>query len=351
MRGGAAGYHRWPMKFDYFLPPMGLEFVGDAARRAEGLGFDGLFTADTSHDPFLPLVVAAAHSERLSLGTGIAVALARSPMTVAQTAWDLASASRGRLILGLGTQIKAHITRRFSMPWSSPAARLREYIAALRAIWDTWQNGAPLRFEGEFYRFTLMTPFFDPGPIRYPDIPVFISGVNPLMLRLAGETCQGVHVHPFHTIPYLREVLVPEVAEGARQAGRSAEDIALAAPVFVVTGGDDAEKATSERFVRQQIAFYASTRSYRVVLDTHGWDFGPRLTAMSKRGEWAEMASVITDDVLNEVAVAASLPEVPRAIRDRYDGLVSRVSVYENPGFASLDDAGWKALVAGVSGS
>ncbi|MFQ5966138.1 MAG: TIGR03617 family F420-dependent LLM class oxidoreductase [Acidimicrobiia bacterium] len=336
------------MKADYFLPPMSLTKVASETRRIEQLGFDGLFTADTTHDPFLPLVTAAASSERIDLGTGIAVAFARSPMTVAQTTWDLADASGGRFILGLGPQIRAHITRRFSMPWVAPAARMREYLEAIRAIWDTWQNGVPLRFKGEHYSFTLMTPFFNPGPIKHPDVPIYISAVNPLMSRLAGELCQGIHVHPFHTPRYLTEVIAPEVARGAAEADREPEEIALAAAVFVVSGKTSADREASEWFVRQQIAFYASTPAYRRVLDLHGWDFGEKLTAMSKRGEWAQMAGVISDDVLHEVAVVVPLGEVGAAIAERYEGVLSRVAIYENPGLASLSDEDWSELAVGI---
>jgi probable F420-dependent oxidoreductase len=336
------------MKVDYFLPPVSLSEVPRLASRAERLGFDGFFSVDTGHDPFLPLVTAAQATERLDLGTGIAVAFARSPMTVAYTAWDLADVSDGRFLLGLGTQIKAHITRRFGMPWGSPAARLREYIQALRAIWDTWQNHTALRFRGDFYSFTLMTPFFDPGPISDPDIPIYISAVNPLICQVAGELCQGVHVHPFHTIPYLTDVMLPEIETGAASAGRSRKDVNLAATVFVVTGKTADEIEAGALFARQQIAFYASTPAYRRVLELHGWDFGEQLTRMSKRGRWDEMASAITDEVLHEVAVVAPLDEVAQAVRARYEGILGRIAFYHGPGLAGLSDGEWSDLVAAV---
>ena len=335
------------MKVDYYLPEGELEAVPGRAVRARDIGYDGIFTADTAHDPFLPVVAAAPVASGLDLGTAIAVAFARSPMVVAQTAWDLASLTHGRFLLGLGTQIKAHVVRRFSMPWASPVARLDEFVRALRAIWDTWQNGEPLRFRGEFYSFSLMTPFFNPGPIAHPDIPIYIAGVGPYMARLAGERCDGYHVHPFHTVRYLREVTLPSMNDGARAVGRSLDLIELASTVFVVTGRDSDEISAMRRRVRQQIAFYASTPAYRKVLEVHGWDFGARLTAMSKRGEWAEMADVIPDEVLAEVAVEAPIDQLGAAVRSRYEGLLHRVGFYAVDGVTpDLTDQEWADLVA-----
>ncbi|MDH3471871.1 MAG: TIGR03617 family F420-dependent LLM class oxidoreductase [Acidimicrobiia bacterium] len=333
------------MKIDFYLPPLPISEAADFAAKAESLGYDALFTTDTQHEPFLPLVSAATVTEKLQLGTAIAVAFARSPMTVAYAGWDLAALSEGRFLLGLGSQVKGHITRRFSMPWSSPGPRMKEYIAAMRAIWDTWQNGSPLSFKGDFYEFTLMTPFFDPGPIKHPEIPVYIAGVNEYMARLAGEICQGFHAHPFHTIKYLDEVVLGAMAQGAADAGRTLDDVEVVSTVFVVTGNDEEEMATSRSAVRQQVAFYASTPAYSVVLDTHGWDFGRELTAMSKRGQWAEMAEVITDDVLDEVAVTAPIDELASKVRERYGDRAQRIGLY-SPVPIQLDDDGWAELIA-----
>ncbi len=334
------------MKVDYYLPPGGgLAGVEEQVRRAERLGYDGIFSADTSHDPFLPLLLAARHTESVELGTAIAVAFGRSPMTVAQTAWDLAAASGGRFLLGLGSQIRAHITRRFSMPWSSPGPRMREYIAALRAIWDTWQNGAPLRFKGDFYQFTLMTPFFNPGPIAHPDVPVYIAGVGPYMARLAGEVCQGFHVHPLHTIRYLDEVVLPEMQAGAEVAGRSLDDVERVATVFVVTGTTDQEIASAAAAAKLQIAFYASTPAYSGVLDLHGWDFGPRLTALSKKGEWGKMGDEVPDEVLEAVGIVGPIDEVGPRIRERYGDRVQRVGYYTPFPPQLPDDDAWARLV------
>ena len=339
------------MKIDYYLPDGPLEAVPRRAAWARDIGYDGVFTADTAHEPFLRIAAAAPAARGLDFGTAIAVAFARSPMVVAQTAWDLASLTQGRFLLGLGTQIKPHVERRFSMPWSAPAARLAEFIRALRAIWDTWQTGVPLRFRGEFYSLTLMTPFFNPGPIEHPEIPVYIAGVGPYMSRIAGELCDGYHVHPFHTVRFLREVTLPAMREGAREAGRSVDSIELASTVFVITGRDADEVAVMRRRVRQQIAFYASTPAYRRVLEVHGWDFGPRLTAMSKRGEWAEMADVVPDEALAEMAVEAPIDQLGGAIRARYEGLLDRVGHYTlNGGMAAVTDEEWAAVVEDTRG-
>ncbi len=337
------------MKVDFYLPPTAPGDVAQLAERAERLGYDGIFSADTSHDPFFPLLIAAQSTTSVDLGTAIAVAFARSPMTVAQTAWDLAAYSEGRFLLGLGTQIRAHITRRFSMPWGKPGPQMREYIGALRAIWDCWQNGTPLRFKGDYYQFSLMTPFFNPGPIKHPEVPVYIAGVGEYMARLAGEVCQGFHAHPFHTVRYLDEVVLPNMHQGAERAGRTLADIERVVTVFVVTGRDEAEQKAAADAVRMQIAFYASTPAYAGVLDLHDWDFGPELTAMSKRGEWAEMAAVITDDVLEAVAVVAPPDEVGARIRERYAGRIDRIGYYTMVPM-SLDDEGWAALIAETKG-
>lgn len=337
------------MKVDYYYPPLPPAAAHDAALRASRLGFDGFFTAETAHGPFLPLALAASVPD-LTLGTAIAVAFPRSPMVTAQLSWDLASLSDGRFVLGLGTQIKAHITRRFSTEWTSPTPRLREYVLSLRAIWRSFQQSEPLRFEGDHYRFSLLTPFFDPGPIPHPDIPVAIAGVGPHLSRLAGEVCDGFHVHPFHTVRYLDEVVLPNMRAGAEAAGRTLDDVERISTVFVVTGRDEAEMAQMKQAVKQQVAFYASTPSYRVVLDVHGWEFGEELNRMSKRGQWAEMADVIDDEVLSHVAVVAPPDELGRAIRARYGDRIQRVGFYTLGGDATFDDDTWSAVVSATRG-
>ena len=316
------------MKVDFYYPPSPPEGATEAASRALRLGYDGFFSAETQYDPFLPLVLASAKEPDLEVGTAIAVAFPRSPMVMAMTAWDLARMSRGKFMLGLGTQVRAHIVRRFSSPWERPVPRMREYILALRAIWDSWQNAVPLDFKGEFYQFSLMTPFFNPGPIAYPEVPVYIAGVGPHLSRLAGELCQGFHVHPFHTVRYLDDVVLPGIRSGAEATGRSLEGVERATTVFIMTGETDSEIEQAMAPVRQQISFYASTPSYQPVLEANGWDFGGELTAMSKRGQWAEMSEVVPEEAVLEVGVAAPIDALATAIKDRYGDRVQRVGFY-----------------------
>lgn len=317
------------MKFDVTIFPDNLNGAGKLARTVEDYGFDGLWTSETAHNPFLPLTHAAAATERILLGTAVAIAFPRSPMVTAQIAWDLAGQSGGRFALGLGTQVKQHITKRFGVEWTAPVPRLREYIQAMRAIWTTFQTGTPLRYQGEHYKLTLMTPFFNPGAIAQPDIPIYIAGVNEGLCKLAGELCQGFHVHSFHTVRYLKELILPAVETGAAGAGRSRGDVSMSCAIFVVTGRDAQEMANNKAMVRSQIAFYASTPSYSTVMEMHGWmDLHERLNAMSREGKWYEMGDLISDEMLNEFAVIAPVDELPHAVKARYEGLLDRIGYY-----------------------
>ncbi|HID33789.1 MAG TPA: TIGR03617 family F420-dependent LLM class oxidoreductase, partial [Anaerolineae bacterium] len=297
--------HRiFPMKFDVVLDVDTLSQIRETSRAAEALGFDGIWAPETRHDPFPQLALVAEHTQRVELGPAIAVAFARSPMHMAYVAWDLARYSEGRFILGLGTQIKPHIERRFAMPWSKPAARLREYILALKHIWQGWQNNEQLNFRGEFYKMTLMSPFFNPGPIENPNIPIYIAGVNQRLCELAGELCDGFHVHPFHTVDYLRERIRPWVAAGAEKAGRRVEDVVFSTTVFAIVGDTEQDRARRREEVRQQIAFYASTPSYRPVLEQRGWgEIGDRLGKLAVRKEWAAMPALISDAMVDAFAI------------------------------------------------
>lgn len=328
------------MYFDASLPPIHLNQVTEIARAAEALGFHALWTSETQHDPFLPCALIAEHTQRLHMGTAIAVSFARSPATLAYTAWDLAQYSQGRFILGLGTQVKAHIERRFGMEWpESPVNKLREQIQAIRAFWDTWQNGARLNFRGEYYRISLMSPFFNPGPIEHPNIPIYIAGVNTGLARLAGELCQGFHAHPFHSPRYLREVILPAIEEGLQRAGRNRQEIQLSVTAFVAI--DESEKA----FARSQIAFYASTPTYHSVMELHGWgDVADRLSAHAARGEWGEMPSLISDEMLREFCLVTSPADLPAALRERYQGLADRLTLY-TPFIPGEKDGFWKSLI------
>jgi probable F420-dependent oxidoreductase len=326
------------MKIDVGILVPNLLDIPNVARAAEEIGFDGLWTSETQHEPFLPLALAAEHTTRIELGPAIAVAFPRSPTVLAHTAWDLANASHGRFILGLGTQVKAHIERRFGMTWESPAAKLREMILAMRALWDTWQNGTKLNFRGEFYKLTLMSPFFNPGTIEHPDIPIYIAGVNEQLCRVAGELCQGFHVHPFHTARYIREIVLPSITHGAQAAQRTRADLQLSSAIFVATNDQERQAA------RQQISFYASTPTYKTVLDVHGWgEVNQKLGALAARGKWDEMPAFITDEILNEVAIITTPEQAPARIKEKYAGLLDRVTFYAP---FNVDDAPkWRAMV------
>jgi probable F420-dependent oxidoreductase len=317
------------MNLDIGLTTFDLQAVPAYARRAEEMGFGAIWSAETRHDPFLPLAVASTTTSRIGLGTAIAVAFPRSPMITAHIAWDLQKASGGRFILGLGTQVKGHNERRFSVPWSAPGPRLRDYIGALRAIWECWQTGGPMRFRSEHYSVTLMTPFFAPAPIAHPRIPIYVAAVNAYNLRLAGELCDGVHVHPFHSVAYLRDYALPHVEEGLRRSGRRREEVVLASSVFMVTGRSAAEIDAARERARAQIAFYASTRTYEPVLAAHGWqDLMPRLHRKSVEGDWAGMAGLVSDEMLAAFAVEAPLEGLAAALTARYRGLLDRVAPY-----------------------
>jgi len=299
------------------------------SRKVEELGFDCLWVNETKHDPFVQLALAATNTKSVLIGTSIALAFARSPTAIAYAAWDLQALSSGRSILGLGSQVKGHIERRFGMKWENPSAKMREVVLALRALWDSWQNGSKLDFQGRFYRLDLMTPFFSPGPIAMPKIPIFIAGVNGGMCRVAGEVAEGLHVHPLHTPKYLKEVISPALSRGLAKAKRRREDVEVAVSVFAAVGGDEREVMKVKSFYRSQIAFYASTRTYRRVMELHGWgDICDRLHQHSVRGEWQEMEEEVGEDVMKEFVVEGTWGEVGKAIRKRYGGSVDRVRTY-----------------------
>ena len=329
------------MKLDASLPAVPLPQVPAIARVAEQMGFQAVWTTETQHDAFLPGALIAEHTQRLHFGTAVAISFARSPGNLAYLAWDLAQASEGRFILGLGTQVKAHIERRFGMPWpDSVVGKLREQIQAVQALWRTWQAGEALNFRGEYYKLTLMSPFFNPGPITHPEIPIFIAGVNPGLARLAGEVADGFHVHPFHTPRYLAEVLFPAIVAGAIKAGRQREDVQVSTTAFVVTSPEEAG------FVRQQIAFYASTPSYRPVMALHGWEtVAADLSALAARGRWGEMPALITDEILETFAVSGSPQTLPGVLSQRYEGRIDRLALYL-PFIPGQRDDFWKALLA-----
>ena len=333
----------------YFDAPMRdgvhLRDAGAEAARIERIGFDAIWSFETTHDPFFPLLGAALATERLRIGTNIAVAFARTPFSMAVSAWDLQAASSGRLMLGLGTQVRAHVERRFSAEFDHPAARIVDYIDCLRAIWATFQTGARPRHEGRFYRFTLINDFFHPGPVDHPEIPIYLAGVNPRMAAAAGEVADGFSVHPMHSPGYLREVVHPALAEGARRRGRPAGALSLLASCFVVRGATERERSRSEREVRRQVAFYASTPSYRAFLEFHGeMDAAKRLSALMREGRFDEMPDLVSDNLLGAVAVSEADGDLAKHLRARYAGdLVHRVMLYESVA-PEVDEEWWRTL-------
>ena len=336
------------MEIDCFFPDgLPLGEAPAAARAVEEAGFAGMWVTETRHNHFLTCGAALAAAGRIAAGPGIAVAFPRSPMVTAQAAWDLAGLSGGRFVLGLGTQVKAHIERRFAVPFDRPVARIREYVHALRAIFAAFQGDGRLRFAGDFYQFSLLTDFFNPGPISHPDVPVWVAAVGPAMLRMAGECCDGVFLHPLHSVEYLRATALPEVAAGARAAGCERDAVTVCCPVFVAVGETQPEIDRQRAGIARQIAFYGSTRTYRPVFESHGWgDVCDRLHDLLARGDTAAMTALITEEMLDAYSVAATWEELPGLLARRYGGLVDRVAPYG----ADLGSAGgrerWRAVVA-----
>ena len=320
--------------------------AGNHARQLEAMGYHGAATAETAHDPFFPLLLAAGETEHIELMTSIAVAFSRTPMNLANIGHDLNSISKGRFVLGLGSQIRPHITKRFSMPWSKPAARMREFISAMRAIWDCWYQGSRLSFQGEFYTHSLMTPMFTPTDVQYGAPRVFLAAVGPLMTEVAGEVADGVIVHGFTTQKYLKEVTLPAVERGLARAGRKRDDFEVSYPGFIVTGNTEEEFNAVKSAVCKQIAFYGSTPAYAPVLGLHGWgDLQPELNTLSKQGKWDEMGTLITDEILDAFAVVAEMDEVVDKFRSRYDSLVDRTMA----GIPTKHDDHARQVVAALS--
>ena len=333
------------MKVDGGLPT-DLREVPSRIRELEDAGFAAAMTAETAHDPFFPLLLAAEHSERIDLMTSIAVAFARSPMTLANVGHDLNAYSKGRFILGLGSQIRPHITKRFSMPWSSPAARMREMILAMGAIWSNWYEGERLRFQGEFYSHTLMTPMFTPTDTDHGPPRVFLAAVGPLMTEVAGEVADGLIVHPFTTQAYMRDTTLPAIERGLATAGRDRSDFEIAYPGFIVSGQDEKTFEATKQAVKKQISFYGSTPAYRPVLESEGWgDLQLELNRMSKQGQWDEMGTLITDEMLDAFAVVGEPGDLARGVLDRYGEVVDRMS----PNLRFLDEATQRDVIASLS--
>ena len=330
------------MKVDGGLD-LNLDTAGERARELEAMGYSGIMTAETGHDPFFPLLLAAQTTEKVDLMTAIAVAFARSPMTLANIGHDLNAASKGRFVLGLGSQIRAHITKRFSMPWSNPAARMREFILAMRAIWANWHEDEPLQFVGKFYKHTLMTPFFTPTDTEYGPPRVFLAAVGPMMTEVAGEVADGVIIHAFTTEKYLRETTLPAIERGLAEAGKKREDFEISYPAFIVTGETEEAMAKARVDTRRQIAFYGSTPAYKPVLESIGaGELQPELNAMSKQGRWVEMGELITDDVLNNFAVIGEPNTIVGQFKNRFGDVVDRTAA----AYGGIPEAQRRELIA-----
>ena len=316
------------MKVNTGIPVHDLKAVGAAAQMAEATGFSGISTQENRQDPFLPLAVAAAHTEDLELRTSIAIAFARSPMVAANMSWDLQRASNGNFTLGLGSQVKGHNVRRFSVPWSAPAPRMREYVQAIRAIWDCWKNGTPLDYQGEHYQFSLMTPNFTPEPLDGELPKIQIAAVGPAMMKVAAEECDGVMLHAFCTRKYLDEVILPKLQQGLNAKGKARTDFEISGGGFVVTGKDDEAVNKMFEWVRMRVGFYGSTPSYWPVFEAHGWqDLGQKLNDMSKKGQWQDMTREISDDVVREFCAVGRFDEIEKEISRRFAGPIDVISM------------------------
>lgn len=313
------------------VPTEDLREARTVYRELEEIGYDRAFSFEAKHDPFVPLAVAAEHTERIQLGTAIAIAFARTPMTLANVAWDLQTITRGRFVLGLGSQIQPHVEQRFSMPWTQPVDRMREIVLGIRAIWDAWETGGPLSFRGEHYTHTRMIPAFDPGPNPYGRPPVFTAGVGPRMTEVAGEVADGFLVHPVNTRRSLLELTLPALERGARRVGRDPSALEVVCVTIVVTGRDEDELQRSREAVRQQLAFYGSTPAYRPVFELHGYgDLHPALKALARQGQWDAMGALIDDQLIETVAVVGEPHQIADLVRSRLAGISDHVSLVNN---------------------
>ncbi|HIG40543.1 MAG: TIGR03617 family F420-dependent LLM class oxidoreductase [bacterium] len=332
------------MKVDSHLTP-DWHKIPEQIKKLEADGYDGTGTAEMNHDPFFPLMLAAEHSEKIELQTGIAVAFARSPMVLANLGHDLNAYSRGRFTMGLGSQIRPHITKRFSMPWGAPAKQMKELIMAMRAIWANWYEGEPLRFEGEYYNHTLMTPAFTPENKEYGAPKVILAAVGPIMTRVAGEVADGLIIHPFSNEKYIREVTLPAVQEGLNRSGRSLDEFEISYTPFLISGKDEETFEANKTATKNRIAFYGSTPAYKQVLGVHGWgDLQSDLNGMSKQGKWQEMGELITDEMLNIFGVMGEPGSLVAEIKSRYGDITQRI----DGGFHFVDSETRQEMIASL---
>lgn len=314
------------MKVD--APLYSFDAPEQEVQRLESKGYAGAFTYEGPHDPFFPLLLSARATEKIDLYTAVAIGFARNPMILANIGWDLQALSKGRFMLGLGTQIRPHIEKRFNMPWSKPATRMKEMVLAIKEIWRCWEANERLDFRGEIYQHTLMTPMFNPGPAPFGLPPIFLAGVGPRMTEVCGEVADGFFLHPFGTAKSLAELTLPALDRGLKKSSRSPDRLEISLQVMVCTGENDEEIEAARQATKQQIAFYGSTPAYRPILDCHGWgELQPELNALTKQGKWGGMNELISDEILEAVAVCAPMGEVAERVRERCQGRADRVSL------------------------
>lgn len=336
-------------KVDVVLPP-GIEAAREAAVRFEDLGYDGVYTVETTSDPFLDLAGAALDTNRVMLGNNLAIAFARSPYVTAVISWQLQQASKGRFALGLGTQVKGHIERRFGMKWESPGPKFREYVVALKELWSAWAESRPAAHRGRFYNHTVSNLFFTPGPISYDAPKVFIAAVNEYNAETVGVVADGILVHPLHSPKYLDEVLMPAISRGLAKSGRKREDITVVCPVFLACGDDEDQARSAAGFVKQQVSFYGSTRTYSRIFETHGWeDTPPRLHEKMAKGDLSGMASEITDEMVATFAITGKTDDLVPEIKERYGGRADRIYFYNLFATPLADETRQRELIGALS--
>jgi probable F420-dependent oxidoreductase len=336
-------------KVDTVLPP-GIESARAAAKNFEHMGYQGLYTVETTNDPFLDLAFPAVETTKPMLGNNLAIAFARSPYVTAVLAWQLQQASKGRFSLGLGTQVKGHIERRFGMKWESPGPKFREYVVALKELWSAWQERRPAQHRGKFYNSTVNNPFFTPGPIDYPAPKVFIAAINDYNAESVGLVADGILIHPVHTPKYIDDVLMPNINKGLAKSGRTRQDITVVSPIFLAVGDTDDQVRTAAGFVKQQVAFYGSTRTYAKIFETHGWhDTPPKLHEKMAKGDMAGMAAEITDEMVDALAITGKVDDAVDEIKRRYSSRADRIYFYNLFATPLADEARQRELIAALS--
>lgn len=336
-------------KVDVVLPP-GIEAARAAAKSFEAMGYDGLYTVETTNDPFLDLAVPAIETTKPMLGNNLAIAFARSPYVTAVLAWQLQQASRGRFNLGLGTQVKGHIERRFGMKWESPGPKFREYVVALKELWTAWQDRRPPQHRGRFYNHTVTNPFFTPGPIDFPAPKVFIASINDYNAESVGLVADGILIHPVHSPKYIDDVLMPNISKGLAKSGRTRADVTVVCPVFLAVGDTDEQAATAASFVKQQVAFYGSTRTYAKIFETHGWHDTPaKLHEKMAKGDMAGMPAEITDEMVSTLAITGTPDDAVDEIKRRYAGRVDRIYFYNLFATPLADESRQREFIAALS--